>query len=54
MLHERKMEKKNMINLLHKTIKIFKKKPLLIIGLVKVTMIYIMILLTFSLKFTKP
>lgn len=46
--------KKNMINLLHKTIKIFKKKTLLIIGLVKVTMIYIMILLTFSLKFTKP
>lgn len=43
-----------MINLLHKTIKIFKKKTLLIIGLVKVTMIYIMILLTFSLKFTKP
>lgn len=42
-----------MINLLHKTLKIFKKK-LLIIGLVKVTMIYIMILLTFSLKFTKP
>lgn len=28
MLHERKMEKKNMINLLHKTIKIFKKKTI--------------------------
>lgn len=26
MLHERKMEKKMLINLLHKTLKIFKKK----------------------------